>query len=68
MRENGSRGSVLVVDDDPTVLEIVSRYLGHAGYDTCAAAEGNDAIQLAKSNPPDLVVLDVILPASTASR
>ncbi len=56
------RGSVLVVDDEPTILDVVSRYLERAGYDTRVAADGPDAVRLAGEQPPDLVVLDLMLP------
>ena len=57
-----SRGSVLVVDDEPTIAEIVSRYLERAGYETRTAGDGPQAIQLAGERRPDLVVLDLMLP------
>ena len=57
-----SRGSVLVVDDEPTIAEVVSRYLERAGYDTRVAGDGPRAIQLAGERRPDLVVLDLMLP------
>ena len=62
--ENGStaRGSVLVVDDEPTITEVVSRYLQRAGYDTRVAGDGPSALQLAGARRPDLVVLDLMLP------
>jgi two-component system, OmpR family, response regulator ResD len=56
------RGSVLVVDDEPTIAEIVSRYLERAGYETHIAADGNEAIDAAAAHRPDLVVLDLMLP------
>jgi two-component system, OmpR family, response regulator ResD len=56
------RGSVLVVDDEPTIAEVVSRYLERAGYDTRVAGDGPQAIQLAGERRPDLVVLDLMLP------
>ena len=59
---NGSRGSVLVVDDEPTITEIVSRYLERAGYSTRVAANGLDALDVAAEARPDLVVLDIMLP------
>ena len=58
----GQRGSVLVVDDEPTIAEVVSRYLVRAGYDTRVAGDGPHAIQLAGEQRPDLVVLDLMLP------
>jgi DNA-binding response OmpR family regulator len=56
------RGSVLVVDDEPTIAEVVSRYLERAGYDVRTAADGTAALALAVEARPDLVVLDVMLP------
>ena len=57
-----SRGSVLVVDDEPTIAEVVSRYLERAGYETRVAGDGPRAIELAGEQRPDLVVLDLMLP------
>jgi DNA-binding response OmpR family regulator len=56
------RGSILVVDDEPTIALVVSRYLERAGYSTRVAADGYEAIRLAAEEHPDLVVLDVMLP------
>jgi len=53
---------VLVVDDEPTITEIVSRYLERAGYSTRVAANGLDALDVAAEARPDLVVLDIMLP------
>jgi len=54
--------TVLVVDDEPTIREIVARYLEREGYRTLEAADGNRARELLERDPPDLVVLDVMLP------
>ena len=56
------RGSVLVVDDEPTIGEIVCRYLQRAGYDTHVALDGFEAVEAAGERRPDLVVLDLMLP------
>jgi DNA-binding response OmpR family regulator len=56
------RRSVLVVDDEPTIAEVVSRYLERAGYSTTTAGDGLEAVRLAGERRPDLVVLDVMLP------
>jgi two-component system, OmpR family, response regulator ResD len=56
------RGSVLVVEDEPTIAEVLARYLVRAGYDTRIAADGPQALELAGLAPPDLVVLDIMLP------
>jgi DNA-binding response OmpR family regulator len=56
------RGAVLVVDDEPTIAEVVARYLDRAGYCTEVAGDGLKALELAASHRPDLVVLDLMLP------
>ncbi len=56
------RGRVLVVDDEPTIAEIVSRYLERAHYETRMAADGHAALARASTWHPDLVVLDLMLP------
>ncbi|WP_031486919.1 response regulator transcription factor [Streptomyces bicolor] len=53
---------VLVVDDDPTVAEVVSGYLDRAGYVVDHAGDGPDALARAAAHWPDLVVLDLMLP------
>jgi two-component system, OmpR family, response regulator ResD len=60
--EDHTRGSVLVVDDEPTIAEVVARYLDRAGYETRVAGDGLRAIELAGARRPDLVVLDLMLP------
>lgn len=60
--EPDSRGTVLVVDDEPTITEVVARYLQRAGYRTAIAADGAQAIEAATARRPDLVVLDLMLP------
>jgi two-component system, OmpR family, response regulator ResD len=56
------RGSILVVDDEPTITEVVSRYLERAGYAAHVAADGPGALQVASETRPDLVVLDLMMP------
>ena len=53
--------TILVVDDDPTVREVVVAYLQQAGHETLEAPDGPNAIVAARAEP-DLVVLDVMLP------
>jgi two-component system response regulator ResD len=60
--EAHSRGSVLVVDDEPTIAEVVARYLERSGYSTQIATDGLQAIDFASRRRPDLVVLDLMLP------
>ncbi|MCL4370487.1 MAG: response regulator transcription factor [Chloroflexi bacterium] len=53
---------VLVVDDDPKVLNLMRRGLSFAGYAVDLSADGKEALSIARDRPPDLVVLDVMLP------
>lgn len=57
-----SMGSVLVVEDDPTVSEVVAGYLDRAGFAVRRAADGPAALRAAEEQRPDLVVLDLMLP------
>jgi DNA-binding response OmpR family regulator len=53
---------VLVVDDDPTVSDVVRRYLERAEYDVTLAMDGQGALDAVRDRRPDLVVLDLMLP------
>jgi|SRR5437764_440250 len=57
-----SSGSVLVVDDEPTIAEVVGGYLERAGYATRIAYDGRAALAAVDEDRPDLVVLDLMLP------
>ncbi|GAA5183375.1 response regulator transcription factor [Rugosimonospora acidiphila] len=54
--------AILVVDDDPTVSDVVRRYLERAGYDVTLAGDGPAALTEFGRRQPDLVVLDLMLP------
>jgi DNA-binding response OmpR family regulator len=56
------RGSILVVDDEPTIGEVVSAYLQRAGYETRVAIDGPSALEAVAERSPDLIVLDLMLP------
>ena len=58
----GGNGSILVVDDDPNVIEILTECLRSKGYETESAADGDEALAKYELFRPDLVVLDVALP------
>lgn len=62
MAQQADRRTVLVVDDEPTISEVVARYLERAGYATATAGDGIEALRLAGECDPDLVVLDLMLP------
>lgn len=62
-REDGEVArSVLVVDDEPKIVETVGAYLRNAGFAVTTAADGEAAVAQARARPPDLVVLDLGLP------
>ncbi|HEX6263447.1 MAG TPA: response regulator transcription factor [Actinomycetota bacterium] len=53
---------VLVVDDEPIVREVLGRYLEREGFEVGTAADGEEAIERFADAPPDLVVLDLMMP------
>ncbi|MFI9162264.1 response regulator transcription factor [Kitasatospora aureofaciens] len=57
-----SPGRILVIDDDPTVAEVVAGYLTRAGHRVDRAADGDRGLALARAHRPDLLVLDLMLP------
>ena len=59
---NDTAPRVLVVDDEPSIVDAVATSLRYEGFDVAVAATGRDALTSAQENPPDLVVLDVMLP------
>jgi DNA-binding response OmpR family regulator len=66
--EQRAQRSVLIVDDEPTIAEVVARYLERAGYSTRVASDGAQALQAATERRPDLVVLDLMLPGLDGLR
>src|SRR5688500_2024875 len=60
-----SRPSVLVVDDDPEIVAMLSARLEKRGYTVHTAADGNEALAVAKRSRPALMVLDVMMPHKT---
>lgn len=59
---DGTGRTVLVVDDEPMVREVVRTYLAREGFTTCEASDGESALRQAEAHSPDLIVLDVMLP------
>jgi two-component system alkaline phosphatase synthesis response regulator PhoP len=57
-----STRTILVVDDEPGIVQIARDYLERAGYRIVTAADGQHALRLARSEVPSLVVLDLMLP------
>ncbi len=53
---------ILLVDDDPTVVEVLTRYLDREGFEVRVAVDGRAAVEAATQDLPDLMVLDLMLP------
>ena len=53
---------ILVVDDEPDVREICSRGLRQMGYDVTKAASGQEAVAMAKQEPFDILLVDILMP------
>jgi DNA-binding response OmpR family regulator len=65
MNESGSSGRalILIADDDEDILALVEFRLAHAGYGVVKAGDGEEALRLAAEFRPDLLILDVRMPA-----
>lgn len=59
---SGTTGLILIVDDTPTNLEVISEALSDAGFDVAIATSGERALQQVERRPPDLILLDVMMP------
>src|SRR3970040_74435 len=53
---------ILVIDDEPSIVNLVSAYLKPEGYEVFTATDGPSGLKMAKAYKPDLVVLDLMLP------
>ena len=61
-KANKINGSVLVVDDTPAILSILYDLLSQAHFEVCLANSGTAALQIIQNNPPDLILLDIMMP------
>ncbi|MEO8704347.1 MAG: response regulator [Kofleriaceae bacterium] len=57
--------TILVVDDDPEIVSMLSTRLGARGYKVSTASDGHRAIELAKREVPDVMLLDVMMPGKS---
>ena len=62
MAEKSPEARLLVVDDEPSIRELLTASLRFAGFEVFPAADGAEALKLAEQYRPDLVVLDIMLP------
>src|SRR5260221_11943592 len=56
------KAHILIVDDDPRITDLLRRILAYEGYSVTTAATGQEALNRALERPPDLIVLDIMLP------
>ncbi len=56
------KAHILIVDDDPRITDLLRRVLAYEGYSIASAASGGEALNRSLERPPDLVVLDIMLP------
>ena len=57
--------SILVVDDDPEIVALLTTPLTHRGYKVSSASDGHRAVELAKRERPALIILDVMMPGKS---
>ena len=57
-----SAARILAVDDSPTVLDMIAAILESGGYEVITASDGSEALEVARTEVPDLILLDVMLP------
>jgi two-component system alkaline phosphatase synthesis response regulator PhoP len=57
-----AKESILVIEDDEDILELISYNLTREGYQVSTAASGEDGLQMARTKPPNLILLDLMLP------
>ena len=53
---------ILVVDDEPSIVDVLTRFLSREGYDVVTAVNGREALERVRQDPPDLILLDVTMP------
>ncbi len=59
---------ILVIDDDPNVVEYLTTFFEDNDYDTCSAADAKEGLEIAKRESPDLITLDLELPGEWGPR
>jgi len=61
MNQNNGK-KILLVEDEPDVLQVTKKTLESAGYDVITACDGKEGLEIARKDLPDLIVLDLLLP------
>lgn len=65
---SGQNKKILIVDDEPKIVEAVAAYLENSGYQTKVAFDGETALNILKKENPDLVILDLMLPKISGEK
>ena len=64
MKPDGKKQSVLVIDDDQIIRDVIVEYLGQIGFSTLEAVDGDSGIKLFDEHSPDVVLLDIQMPGT----
>ena len=62
MDYNETMSKILIVDDEPPIIDVLSYNLKQAGYEVVIARDGEQAVAAARRDKPDLIILDLMLP------
>jgi two-component system alkaline phosphatase synthesis response regulator PhoP len=62
---DNSEMKILIADDEPDIIEIISFHLKKAGFEVITASDGSEAIEKAKLHTPDCIILDIMMPKRT---
>ncbi|MBI3552518.1 MAG: response regulator [Elusimicrobia bacterium] len=62
MASPGKKGRILIVDDEPAILELIGHVLTDEGHEICFASDGQQGLEKAASFAPDIIILDVMMP------
>lgn len=59
---------ILIVDDEPDLVKVTAFRLKKSGYDVLTSVDGKEALESIRNNPPDLVLLDLLLPRMSGDQ
>ena len=59
---------ILIIDDDPNVVDYLTSFFEDSGYETCRAMDANEGLEVAKKEKPDLITLDLEMPGDWGPR
>lgn len=68
MADEPKKSKILIVDDEPIIVKVVQSRLTAAGYDVIAAFDGQEGLDKARAENPDLIILDIMLPKMDGYR